>query len=408
MKEINFIKKNWRKTRRLMAKTWFDVNLQLKTVGITGSYGKTTTVRTVKEVLSAKYKTIQTDINLDTNFNLPVTLLKIKPWTEALVLEYGIDHLGEMDEHLKLVSPQIAVLTGITPVHTDDTHFKSLSNLINEKRKLTDNVKNEGLSVFNYDDVEVLKIGKEHQGKKVFYGLSPKADIWADDIRIETTQTAFTLHDNNRTRLITTKLLGYPAVYACLVGWIVGRALDVAEDRIISSLKEIKPLRGRLSIEPGPMGITLVNDALRANYASTISGLKSFAEFPGRKVAVLGEMGEIGEMDKDLHRKIGKNINGLKIDSLVGVGPLTKYIIEETRRNNPKIKVFWANGVRPASNILRQNLKPNDLLYLKASLLRHLERIILILNEKKVECVLVSCQRYKPCDSCPLLEKKLN
>lgn len=408
MNNLIFIKNSFHKTRRIFAKTWLDINLQLKIVGVTGSYGKTTAVRAISEVLSAKYKTIQTDINLDTNFNLPKTLLKIKPWTEAIVLEYGIDHLGEMDEHLKLVRPQIAVLTGITPVHTDETHFKSLNNLINEKKSLVDSVAKDGLAVFNYDDEEVFKIGSKHPGSKIFYGLSKKADIWADNINIGIKETSFELHEGKENIKVITGLLGYPAVYACLVGWTVGKTLGVNKEQIIGMLSKLSPLPGRLSVEIGPLDTILVNDTKRANPASVLAGLKTIQKFTGRRIIVLGEMGELGESEEKMHRLIGKSFSGMNVDTVVGVGNLTKFIIEEIGLCNTKIKTHWTKDVKEAAQLLKKILEPKDILYLKASLLRHLERILLILNNKKVECGVVSCNRYKQCDSCPLLEKKLN
>ncbi|MBM3205423.1 hypothetical protein FJZ41_01045, partial [Candidatus Shapirobacteria bacterium] len=129
-------KKIYHRSRRLLAKLWLKFNFQVTVIGVTGSYGKTNTVRAISEVLSEKFPTLQTDLNLDTNYNLPITLLKIGPQHQKVVLEYGVDHPGDMDFHLSLVRPKIAVLTGINPTHTDEEHLGSLSSLIKEKKKL--------------------------------------------------------------------------------------------------------------------------------------------------------------------------------------------------------------------------------------------------------------------------------
>ncbi|MGB9637647.1 MAG: Mur ligase family protein, partial [Microgenomates group bacterium] len=146
----NRLKNYFHSVRRFVAKAWLDINLQLTVVGVTGSYGKTNAVRAIAEVLSAKYSVNKTDLNLDTLYNLPITILRTKIWNEVLVLEYGIDHLGEMETHLSLVKPKIAVLTGIVPVHTDEEHLRSLKNVILEKRKLVESVPADGLAIFNY------------------------------------------------------------------------------------------------------------------------------------------------------------------------------------------------------------------------------------------------------------------
>jgi len=417
------MKKIYHILHRIIAKTWYDINLQLTVIGITGSYGKTTTAYAVKNILASKFSTLMTDLNLDTNYNIPITLLKIKPWNEVLVLEYGVDHIGEMDKHLSLVKPKIAVLTGITSVHADEEHLGSLENIVKEKRKLIDALPSDGLAIFNYDDEIVRKIGSNYKGRKIFIGTKKEADIWASDIKIKTTGTTFKLNDSgcvrvNRTYqnddkteqkvIVETGLLGYPAVYSSLVAWAVGKELKVKEDEMLKSLKSLKQLRGRFSIEPGPLGTTLVNDSLRANFASTITGLKSFAQFPGRKTAVLGEMGEVGDMEEKVHREVGRQAAELKIDFLVGVGTLAKFIIDEAKKSGMKSSsLFWTENVNEAAEILKKILKEGDLLYLKASLLRHIERVIIILEGKDVNCTETVCHQYCDCRTCRLLNQSL-
>lgn len=387
--------------QRSLAKIWLDVNLQLTVIGVTGSYGKTSVVSAVSAVLASKYSVNKTGLNLDTIFNLPITILKTKIWNEVLVLEYGVDHIGEMDKHLSLVKPKIAVLTGITPVHADEEHFGSLENIIKEKRKLIDALPEDGLAIFNYDDEIVRKIGGEYSGRKIFYGTRKDADIWASDINISTSGTKFVIREGDGEMEVETGILGYPAVYSCLAAWTVGRELRVTTDNILKQLKLLKPLKGRFNIEPGPLGTILVNDSLRANLASTLSGLKSFAEFPGRKIAILGEMGEVGEVTEKVHREVGEQVAKSKIDLLIGIGPLTEFIVDEAKKAGMKSSsLFWAKDVKDGAEILKKIIKKDDILYLKASLLRHLERIILILNEEKINCDEVICHQYDQCSTC--------
>lgn len=406
------MKKLFHYLRRLLAKIWLNINLQLTVIGVTGSYGKTTATRAIAKVLEAKYSVNQTDLNLDTVYNLPITILKTKIWNERLVLEYGVDHIGEMDKHLSLIKPKIAVLTGITPVHSDEEHMGSLKNVIFEKTKLIQAVPENGFAVFNYDDELSREVGEEFKGKKFFYGLNNKADIWADKVKIALSGTEFELRGKKEKMeektQIKTGLLGYPAVYACLVAYIIGREQGVKIEKIVEKLSELTPLLGRLSIESGPMGTVLVNDARRANPASTIAGLKSLAEFPGRKVAVLGEMGELGEAKEKMHREVGREAAKLKIDLVVGVGPLTKFIVEEAEKSGlKKTQLFWARDVIEAAEILRRILRKDDLFYLKASLLRHLERIVFLLEGEKVCCTEVVCHHYDSCPTCSQFKKCL-
>lgn len=396
------------KLRRSLAKLWLDVNLQLTIIGVTGSYGKTNTVRAIAEVLSSKFSVNSTDLNLDTIFNLPITILKTKPWNEILVLEYGIDHKKEMDFHLSLVKPKIAVLTGITPVHSDKEHLGSLESIILEKTKLVEAIPEDGLAIFNYDDQYSKKIGEDFKKRKKFYGINKRADIWAENVKISTEGTSFILHNKNIKHIINTQLLGFPSVHTCLVAYIIGNELKINDEDIVKALSCLRPLKGRLSLESGPLGTIIFNDSLRANPVSTIAGLKSFSEFSGKKIVVLGEMGELGDFEESSHRSVGKEVSKLKIDYLVGVGPLTKFVIDEALKNGfDRKKTYYAKDVLDASNNLRTIIKKNDLIYLKASLLRHLERILILLEGKEVCCDEIVCHRYQSCDSCGQLLKRL-
>lgn len=234
-------KEVFHRLRRKLAKIWLDINLQLTVVGVTGSYGKTGAVRAIASVLSSKFSVNQTDTNLDTVYSLPVTILKTRPWNEVLVLEYGIDHSKEMDYHLSLVSPKIAVLTGITSVHTDAEHLGSLDNLIVEKSKLFKEIPDDGLAVFNYDDEDSRKVGIKFKGRKIFYGLDKKANVWADKISISLAGTDFVIVDGKEKLNVKTGLIGYPAVYSCLAGYIVGSEFGVSKNDFLQRLSNLLP-----------------------------------------------------------------------------------------------------------------------------------------------------------------------
>ncbi|MGB9911170.1 MAG: UDP-N-acetylmuramoyl-tripeptide--D-alanyl-D-alanine ligase [Microgenomates group bacterium] len=406
-------KKNWKQifhfTRRILAKTWLKFFPHLTIIGITGSYGKTNTTRAITEVLSQKAPTLQTDINLDTIYNLPITILKLRPKHRYLVLEYGVDHKNEMDFHLSLVKPHIGVITGINPTHSDPELLGSLEGIVSEKSKLLKALSKTGWAILNKDDIRVLPMAKVTQAKVIWYGTSPKADYWAENIKVNFSGTEFTLcHQKERIKIIT-GLIGRHFVHACLVGAIVGRLVGLDWELIKKGLKNLKPLKGRLSVEKGPLETILIDDHLRANPASTQAGLETLSELPtkGKRVAVLGEMGELGVMAEKEHREIGKKIAQLKnIDYFLGIGPLQKLAVKEAEKlGKDKNQLFWAKDVLEAGEILKKILKKGDLFYLKGSLLRHTERILLILEGKKVGCRVTSCHFYWQCQNCPYLQK---
>lgn len=401
------IKKIFHQSRRTIAKIWLKLNPQITVIGVTGSYGKTNTARAIFQVLSEKFKTLQTDLNLDTKYNLPITLLKIRPWHQKLVLEYGVDHQGEMNWHLNLVKPQIAVLTGINPTHADEEHLGSLQNIIQEKKKLLLALPKKGLAILNHDDFHVQQMTDGIKAKIILYGLDKnKCDYWAEKIEIDFNGTSFTLGYDDKKIFMKTGLVGRHFVQGCLAAVAVGFNQNLTMEQIKKGLAKLKPLPGRLSIEKGPFDSILLNDSLRANPASTLAGLQTLADLParGKKIAVLGEMGELGELAEKEHQKIGEYVAKLKIDYLISVGPLQKLTVQQALKSGlKKEQVFWAKDVIEAADFLKRILKQTDLLYLKGSLLRHMERIILLLKNQKLDCKVISCHNYNQCDVCPKL-----
>jgi UDP-N-acetylmuramoyl-tripeptide--D-alanyl-D-alanine ligase len=409
------IKKIFHRTRRIIAKVWLKLNPQVTIIGVTGSYGKTNTVRAISQVLSEKFKTLQTDLNLDTNYNLPITLLKIRPWQQKVVLEYGVDHLNEMAFHLNLVKPQMAVLTGINPTHADEEHLGSVENIIKEKKKLLLSLPKNGLTVLNWDDKLVRPMGKGLKARVIFYGTDKKkCDFWAEKIKVGFKGTTFLLGYRNgkvkKTLQVKTPLIGHHFVQVCLAAAAVGLNQSLSLSQIKQGLAKLKPLAGRLSVEKGPLGSILLNDSLRANPASTLAGLQTLADLPtkSRRVAVLGEMGELGQSAEKEHQKIGEEVAKLKIDYLVSVGPLQKFAFQQAINSGmKKEQVFWANDVLEAARILKKILKKGDLFYLKGSRLKHMERILLVLQGKKIGCRVADCHFYHHCESCPSLKTGL-
>lgn len=392
-------------TRRILARYWLKFNPQVTIVGITGSYGKTNTARAITQVLAEKYRVLQTDINLDTIYNLPITILKLRPSHQILVLEYGIDYPGEMDYHLSLVKPQIGVLTGITPVHSDKEHLGSFDNLIKEKGKLLKVLPKDGLAILNWDDKQVRKMVGLTQARVLWYGSNRKrCHWWIEKARIDFSGTEFEI--GNKKREVKTRLIGRHFGHAVLVAAIIGDWFGLSWEQIKRGLSLLAPLKGRMSLEDGPMGTILLNDSLRANPASTLVGLQTLVDLPAkRKIAVLGEMGELGDYAIKSHRQVGQKAGELKIDYLVGVGPLHRYSIKAAREAGMRrVRLFWTKDVQGAAQQLKKVIRPGDLLYLKGSLLRHMERVILLLEGKKVCCRKVVCNHYGSCIGCPRLQ----
>ena len=396
------LKKIFHDTRRFLAKTWLSFMPGLQ-IAITGSHGKTNTTLIVKKTLEGFGKTVATDINLDTVYNVPITALKVMPWTKYIIWELGIDQPGEMDYHLEIAKPTISIVTGISPVHTDYDHLGSLENLIKEKRKIIEILPAHGFAILNADDTHVKSMAAHTKAKIIYYGTSDDAEVRADEKTIEVTLdgTSFKITDGGESHEVATGLIGVHHIYTLMAGYCVLKAAQISnfQKKFIEIVKNIKPLRGRMSVEKGPFDSVLLNDSLRANPESTFAGLKTLDEIKyqkGKKIAVIGEMGEL-EKPEEEHKKTGVELAKLNLDYVLCIGPLRKYTIDEAvKQGFPKDKIDYAENVFEAAEKLKKILMPHDLWYLKGSLLRNYKRIVQLLNGEEVCCNKVLCP-YEHC-----------
>ncbi len=400
-------KKIYHAARHFIAGLWLSKQNVIQ-IAITGSQGKTNTTKLIYEMLNKYAPTVVTDINLDTIYNVPITALHVSPKTKYALFELGIDHPGEMDSYLKIVKPNIAIITGISPVHADSSHLGSLENIIYEKRKLIESLAPSGYAILNHDDEHVRKMSLHTKGRIIFYGTRKEADIWVENVSVSLQGTHFTLHDKTKTYELSTKLIGKHHIYTIMAAYAVQKILNLPENTFIEAVSASKPLHRRLSVEKGPMDTILLDDSLRANPASTASGITTLSEIiyvGGRKIAVLGEMGELGDYAVGEHKKIGTLLSSQPIDWFIGIGPLQKYTIEEAIASglSPN-RALWAENVFVAAELLKKILKKGDMLYLKGSVLRHVERVILLLEKNEVACTVINCPFYNHCSKCSYLK----
>ncbi|MBP7967670.1 hypothetical protein KAZ66_05380 [Candidatus Woesebacteria bacterium] len=400
------IKSTFHSTRRILAARWLSLWHPTQ-IAITGSQGKTGTTEIITAITNSIGPTVRTDINLDTTFNVPITALKVRPDTKFLIWELGIDHPGEMARHLQIAKPSISVITGISPVHTDAEHMGSLDTLILEKRKIIETLPTNGHAILNADNEYVQSMSSFTKAHIHWYGGSHNnVEVTVDPQSIHLTLdgTTATFQDTKlqTTFTITTPLIGKHHISNLMAGYLVFKILlsdkHAAAERMINVATELRPLRGRMSLEEGPLNTILLNDSLRANPESTKVGLESLNEIehPGRKVAVIGEMGEL-EKPEEEHRKTGQQIADMKFDYVVCIGPLRKYTIESAVQHGfPKENIVYAADVFEAAKLLKEFLKPHDLWYLKGSLLRNYKRIVQLLSEEKVCCHETLCP-YSHC-----------
>jgi len=396
------IKKIFHGSRRILAKSWLSLVHPLQ-IAVTGSQGKTSTSQMLAKILSRFGNTVVTDLNLDTIYNVPITALKTTPRTKYLVWELGVDRPNEMNFHLEIAKPTITIITGISPVHTDYEHLGSLENLIKEKRKLVEALPKKGVAILNYDDKNVRKMTSHTKAEILFYGQNKNCNVFATNIKVALEKTSFLLHDNKKVISITTGLIGSHNVFTLMACYLVVKTLFPNDPKAVAMFKKtvacLKPLRGRVNVEHGPLGTIILNDSLRANPESTLAGLKTLTAIhyqKGRKIAVLGVMGELAD-PKSAHEATGRQLLQYPPDITICLGDFRRQTYETAvKKGYPKDKIYFAKDVFETADILKKIVKKGDLVYLKGSFLRNLNRILLILDGKKVCCRADLCP-YEHC-----------
>jgi len=405
------IKKFFHATRRALAKEYMrflEGTRNPTQIAITGSQGKTTTTEVVHRVLSQFGHTIRTDRSLDTIYNVPITTLRVKPWTQYIIWELGIDHPREMARHLEIAHPSIACVTGISPVHTDAEHMGSLETLIKEKRRIIEYLPANGTAILNHDNEYTQAMALHTKASIKWFGMTPDCTIWTDPtsikVTVEGTSATCYVNDENTSRAlkIKTGLIGNFHLYNIMAAYLIVREAVPKTDisQIFQdTVRVMKPLPGRMSIEKGPLDTELLNDSLRASPESTRAGLESFDRITysiGRKIAVIGEMGELEDPQGE-HRKTGEYLATMHFDYILCIGPLRKLTIEEAvKRGVSREKIGYATDVFEAAKILKRVLRKGDFWYLKGSLLRNYNRILKLLCDEDVCCHEVLCP-YEHC-----------
>lgn len=326
---VKLFKKPAHLARFFLAKHFAGLYPRSTYIGITGSVGKTSTTASCLAVLSEKYKTIATDDNLDSIFNIPITLLKVRLNIKKVILEMGVEYPGEMEFYLSLVKPATAIITRISYTHSE--FLGDAEGVLKEKAPLVSQLPKDGFAILNFDDLLSRKLAKETKAQIIFYGTDCKeCHVWASNIRLEDELTKFELNYGVERVEISFKLLGRHMVYPALAAAALGISCDLSLINIKKGLEKVEPVAHRLQILEGINGFSVLDDTHNSSPAAVEESLNVLNELPARRrIAVLGEMKELGIYSENLHRAIAQKIFKDKIDLLLlGLGD-TQYIYDE-------------------------------------------------------------------------------
>ena len=340
----------------------------VKVVAVTGSAGKTTTKDMIYHVLAQRYKTKKTIGNLNNNIGVPLSIFQLEADDEVLVLEMGMNHAGEIHELSLVGAPDITVITHIGDAHIEN--FPNREGILHAKLEIVDGQKPTGTVVLNGDDplltgpLAVPKIS----GFTVHFPSSQNI-VKADTIGLAKSICHF--HWQGQDIHLTVPLPGRHMVMNALLTTAVGMELGLTPQEITKGFEAFTPPGGRLTIE-SHNEMTIINDAYNANPAAMVESIKILCSQPTRKVAILGDMNELGHVAETRHKEIGDYTGHMGIDLLVAIGPLAKHIYESSTLAN---KHYFAT-VDDCLPTLHELITPGDTILVKASRGMAFEKIV--------------------------------
>lgn len=340
---------------------------QFPLVGVTGSVGKTSTKDMIANVLSQKYKTLKTEGNFNNDIGLPLTLLNLQDH-EAAVIEMGMNHLGEISTLSKIAKPSLSVITNIGTSHIGN--LGSRKNILKAKLEILEGMEKPFLFI-NQDNDLLSKWNQTNQEKlkTITYGIDHKADIMAKNINLHEDHTTFICQTKQESFSIDVPVPGIPFVINSLCAIAVALSLGLTKEQIQQGIKTFSLTAKRMEVIELANGIKIINDAYNASYESMQTALVNLAHYEGkRKIAVLGDMFELGEFAPELHRKVGKEVVKNKIDQLICTGENSQYIVNEAKKQgmNPE-QITLATSREEILTTLIETTKDQDIILFKAS-----------------------------------------
>lgn len=347
--------------------------LDLRVIGITGSVGKSTTKEMVAEVLGTRYRTLKNPGNLNNEIGLPLSILRLGKGYERAVLEMGFYVIGEIAFLCDIAQPQIGVISNVGTVHAE--RAGSQENIFLGKSELVQALPSDGVAILNFDDPWVRKMEERSRARVFFYGLSPEADLWADQIEgLGLDGIRFRLHYKGEILHTRVPMIGRHSVHTALRAASVGLNDGLTWQEIFEGLSH-GHTQLRLMAVRTDIGALILDDTYNASPESMLAALNLLDELEGRKIAVLGDMLELGPYERQGHEMVGMRAAQVaKI--LLTLGPRARMIAEAARRAGMRsANILEFESSQPIVDWLNKNLTENDVVLMKGSHGLRMDRI---------------------------------
>ena len=339
----------------------------LKVVGVTGSVGKTSTKDIIANVLSKKYKVLKTEGNNNNHIGLPLTILRLQD-EEIAVIEMGMNHFGEISYLTKIAKPDIAVITNIGTSHIGN--LGSRENILKAKLEILEGMDKKKIVINNDNDLlNKWYLENKNNIEIHTFGIKNESEFNAKNIKLKENSSEFICENTNEKINIEVPVGGEHFILNALCGLTLGKLLNLNNEEIKKGIKDFKLTAKRMEINHLKNNITIINDSYNASYESMKASISNLKNMNGeRKIAVLGDMFELGDFSEKLHKEVGTEIYKNKIDKLYLIGNYSKFIGEEAEKEGyKKENIFYFENKDELFNNLKNNLKSGDVILIKAS-----------------------------------------
>ncbi len=340
-------------------------------IGITGSAGKTSTKDVIAAFLSTRLREGKTHGNFNNHVGLPLSILRVPDDAEVAVLELGMNHAGEIRDLAGIARPRVGVVTNVGRAHIE--FFDSIEGIAAAKRELIESLPPDGVAVLNNDDPLVAQFREAHPGRTITFGLGQNAEVQAEEVQISREGSRFRVGGIQ----FETSLSGRHGIRNILAGIVVSSLYGIAPADLTSAVRDLKPghMRGdRLCYH----GMELLNDCYNSNPDAAMSMVDVLRETPAlRRIAVLGEMLELGRWSESLHRDVGRYVAASGIDVLVGLRGAARAMADAAiDAGLPASAAYFFDDPAEAGRQLRTMAREGDAILFKGSRGTHVERAL--------------------------------
>lgn len=348
--------------------------LPVDVIGITGSVGKTSTKEATAAVLAQRFVVLKSERSLNTDVGMAFTLLGLTPDHQKAVLEMGMYTRGEIAHLCRMAQPRLGVVTNVGPVHLE--RLGSIEAIAEAKAELVQALPEDGVAILNADDERVWAMRRTTKAACFSFGLRRGAGVWADGVTSRGLDgISFTLHHGRERFAVRTPLVGVHSAYTALAAAAVGIACGLELQQVANGLAQASQ-KLRLAVVQAANGARIIDDTYNASPVSVVASLGVLAETAGRHVAVLGDMLELGEMERAGHQQVGRRAAQVA-DVLVAVGTRGRMIGEEAAAAGMAAgNIHYAAGNSEAVELVRRLTREGDTILVKGSRSMRMEEIV--------------------------------